>query len=57
MAIMSITLSAIFGTNKLGSTARQSSGTPEKITSKLLLLAGARSPEIWYGDRAIARLQ
>ncbi|WP_333357850.1 hypothetical protein [Microcoleus sp. N3A4] len=29
----------------------------EKITSKLLLLAGSRSPEVWYGDRAIAQLQ
>ncbi|MEG3844527.1 hypothetical protein [Microcoleus sp. herbarium14] len=29
----------------------------EKITSKLLLLAMSRSPEVWYGDRAIAQLQ
>ncbi|MBW3586115.1 MAG: hypothetical protein KY448_09790 [Cyanobacteria bacterium 0813] len=29
----------------------------KKIISKLLLLAGSRSPEVWYGDRAIAQLQ
>lgn len=52
MAIMSITLSAIFGTNKLGSTARQRSGIGKKLYQNYFFWQGMDRPKF---DMAIGR--
>ena len=55
MAILSISLSA--GLGRSWDLLLKRDPAQEKITSKLLLLGGSRSPEVWYADRAIAKLQ